>query len=52
MFHQNKNKIATGTTIKALVDLVQQAGATLVGIAALIEKTFEGGRTVLVPPIE
>lgn len=36
--------LATGKTIDALVRIVQDAGATLVGIGALIEKSFEGGR--------
>ncbi len=36
--------LATGKTIDALARLVQNAGATLVGIGAVIEKTFEHGR--------
>ena len=36
--------LATGQTIDALVRLVEQAGAELVGIGAVIEKSFEGGR--------
>jgi xanthine phosphoribosyltransferase len=39
--------LATGATILGLARLAQVAGATLVGIGALIEKTFEGGRTAL-----
>jgi xanthine phosphoribosyltransferase len=39
--------LASGSTIQGLVRLTQTAGATLVGIGALIEKTFEGGRNVL-----
>ena len=39
--------LATGQTIAALVRIVQEAGATLVGIGALIEKSFEGGRAML-----
>lgn len=39
--------LATGQTILALARLTQAAGATLVGIGAVIEKTFEGGREVL-----
>jgi xanthine phosphoribosyltransferase len=38
-----------------LVRLAQAAGATIVGIGALIEKVFEGGRNLLKPlgvPIE
>jgi xanthine phosphoribosyltransferase len=36
--------LASGQTIMALVRMVRHAGAELVGIGALIEKTFEGGR--------
>jgi len=36
--------LATGATILALARLAQAAGATVVGIGAVIEKTFEGGR--------
>ena len=39
--------LASGATIEALVRLVAHAGATLVGIAAAIEKSFEGGRASL-----
>lgn len=39
--------LASGATIQGLVRLTQAAGATLVGIGALIEKTFEGGRAAL-----
>jgi xanthine phosphoribosyltransferase len=39
--------LATGSTIHGLVRLAQTAGATIVGIGALIEKTFEGGRGAL-----
>ena len=39
--------LATGATILGLVRLAQTAGSTLVGIGALIEKTFEGGRAAL-----
>ncbi|MBN2148616.1 MAG: xanthine phosphoribosyltransferase [Anaerolineales bacterium] len=39
--------LATGATILGLVRLAQTAGATIVGIGALIEKTFEGGRKAL-----
>jgi xanthine phosphoribosyltransferase len=47
--------LATGATIMGLVRLAQTAGSVVVGIGALIEKTFEGGRSVLSPlgvPIE
>lgn len=39
--------LASGATIMGLVRLAQTAGATIVGIGALIEKTFEGGRAAL-----
>jgi xanthine phosphoribosyltransferase len=39
--------LASGQTIMALVRMVRHAGAELVGIGALIEKTFEGGRDEL-----
>jgi xanthine phosphoribosyltransferase len=39
--------LASGVTIEALARLVVHAGATLVGIAAAIEKSFEGGRESL-----
>jgi xanthine phosphoribosyltransferase len=39
--------LATGRTIDALCRIVQNAGGELVGIAAVVEKTFEGGRDML-----
>jgi xanthine phosphoribosyltransferase len=39
--------LASGSTILGLVRLVQAAGAELVGIGTLIEKSFEGGRRSL-----
>jgi xanthine phosphoribosyltransferase len=39
--------LASGATIAGLVRLTQTAGAQIVGIGALIEKTFEEGREVL-----
>jgi xanthine phosphoribosyltransferase len=47
--------LASGATIWGLVRLAQTAGAAIVGIGTLIEKSFEGGRSVLEPlgvPIE
>lgn len=47
--------LATGKTIDALARIVKTSGATLVGIAAVVEKTFEGGRNFLLAwnvPIE
>jgi xanthine phosphoribosyltransferase len=39
--------LASGRTIDALARIVQASGATLVGIAAVVEKSFEGGREEL-----
>ncbi len=39
--------LATGATILGLVRLAETAGSTVVGVGALIEKTFEGGRNAL-----
>lgn len=39
--------LATGATILGLVRLAQVAGAQIVGVGALIEKSFEGGRQAL-----
>ena len=39
--------LASGATILGLVRLAQTAGAVIVAIGALIEKSFEGGRAVL-----
>jgi xanthine phosphoribosyltransferase len=36
--------LASGRTIDALASLVKESGAELVGIGAVIEKAFEGGR--------
>lgn len=39
--------LASGQTIDALARVCQAAGATLVGIAAVVEKEFEAGRALL-----
>ncbi len=39
--------LASGATILGLVRLAQAAGATIVGIGTLIEKSFENGRAAL-----
>ncbi|MBI3158131.1 MAG: xanthine phosphoribosyltransferase [Chloroflexi bacterium] len=39
--------LASGATIQGLVRLAQTAGAVVVGIGALVEKSFEGGRELL-----
>jgi xanthine phosphoribosyltransferase len=47
--------LASGATILGLVRLAEASGAKLVGIGALIEKLFEGGREALKPlgvPVE
>jgi len=47
--------LATGQTILGLARLAEAAGATVVGIGAVIEKVFEGGRqhlAVLGVPVE
>ena len=47
--------LATGQTIMGLVRLAQAAGASVVGVGALVEKRFEGGRELLTPlgvPVE
>ena len=39
--------LASGATIMGLVRLTEAAGATVAGIGALVEKSFEGGRDAL-----
>ncbi len=39
--------LASGQTILGLARLARVAGATIVGIGTLVEKTFEGGRDIL-----
>lgn len=39
--------LASGLTLDALARIVAAAGATLIGIAAVVEKSFEGGRQLL-----
>lgn len=39
--------LASGRTIDALARIVHSAEATLVGITAVVEKSFEGGRALL-----
>lgn len=41
--------LATGLTTEALINVIQQSGATLLGIGAVIEKAFEQGRERLEP---
>jgi adenine phosphoribosyltransferase len=36
--------LATGGTVKAILDLVEQLGGQVVGVAFLIELTFLNGR--------
>ncbi len=47
--------LASGATIMGLIRLAQTAGAAVIGVGTLIEKTFEGGRKLLQPlgiPVE
>ncbi|MCC7511119.1 MAG: xanthine phosphoribosyltransferase, partial [Anaerolineae bacterium] len=47
--------LASGATILGLVRLAEASGSKVVGIGALIEKLFEGGRAALEPlgvPVE
>lgn len=39
--------LSSARTIKALIKLIESSGATLVGIGAVIEKSFSGGRDAL-----
>jgi len=39
--------LASGNTIMGLIRLAETAGSQIVGVGALIEKTFEGGREAL-----
>ena len=39
--------LASGATILGLARLAEAAGARVIGVGALIEKTFEGGREAL-----
>jgi xanthine phosphoribosyltransferase len=39
--------LASGKTIRALMRVVEQAGGELVGVATVVEKSFEGGRGFL-----
>ena len=39
--------LASGQTMLALIKLLRAAGAIVVGIGAVVEKTFEGGREAL-----
>ncbi len=47
--------LASGQTTEALADIVREAGATLLGVGCVVEKSFEDGRqrlTALGVPIE
>jgi xanthine phosphoribosyltransferase len=39
--------LSSAKTIRALVHLIEQSGATLVGIGTVIEKAYVGGRKQL-----
>ena len=40
--------LATGKTLMALARMIKSAGAELVGVGVVVEKTFEGGRDALI----
>ncbi|NQP64300.1 xanthine phosphoribosyltransferase [Streptococcus suis] len=40
--------LANGQAAKGLIDIIQQAGATVVGIGIVIEKSFQDGRQLLI----
>lgn len=39
--------LASGLTLRALLEIAQEAGAQVVGIGAVVEKPFQGGREIL-----
>ena len=39
--------LASGRTLLAMVDIVRQSGATLLGVGGIVEKTYDGGREAL-----
>ena len=39
--------LASGRTLVALVELIEQCGAELLGVGCVVEKSFEGGREAL-----
>jgi xanthine phosphoribosyltransferase len=39
--------LANGHAAQALIDLIQQAGASIAGIGVVIEKSFQSGRAEL-----
>lgn len=41
--------LASGRTLKGLIRMVKSAKCTLVGVACVVEKIFEGGRAALEP---
>ncbi|MGQ7660404.1 xanthine phosphoribosyltransferase [Streptococcus suis] len=40
--------LANGQAAKGLIDIIQQAGATVVGVGIVIEKSFQDGRQLLI----
>ncbi len=44
--------LASGKTLSALIDIIAQADAAVVGIGAVIEKKFEGGRQVILNRVD
>ena len=41
--------LASGKTLMAMVDIVRQSGAVLLGLGGIVEKTYDGGRALLEP---
>ena len=39
--------LATGLTAVAMIDIINQSGAELVGVGCVVEKTFEDGRQLI-----
>ena len=39
--------LASGRTLLAMVDIVRQSGATLLGVGGIVEKIYDGGRAAL-----
>ena len=39
--------LATGLTAVAMIDIIRQSGAELVGVGCVVEKTFEDGRRLI-----
>ena len=40
--------LANGQAAKGLIDIIQQAGAQVIGVGIIIEKSFQDGRQLLI----